>query len=86
MSSKRKSARDYIAQVLNGKSCYFCSESHAEALEFHHVTPSQKKFTISQAVARGYDIEDIKKELNKTIIICSNCHKKLEYLITKSKN
>lgn len=61
-----------------------CLEDNSEVLEFHHVNPKNKKFTISQAIHRGYTVEQIKSEMKKTVVLCSNCHKKVEYLIKRA--
>jgi hypothetical protein len=45
------------------------------ALEFHHLNSKEKEFTIS-----GYKIlswDKVKIELNKCILLCSNCHREL---------
>lgn len=41
------------------------------ALDFHHVDPSSKKFNIS---SRRTLTNTVKKELDKCIVLCANCH------------
>lgn len=59
--------------------CLYCPERHPACLDFHHRTPRFKRFTISVAVASGICIKSLLKEIKKCDIVCSNCHRKLEY-------
>lgn len=59
-----------------GGSCIKCGYSKSfAALEFHHIDPSQKDFEISRAASSNMNFEKIKIELDKCILVCSNCHK-----------
>ena len=42
------------------------------ALEFHHLNPNEKDFGISFNLSRT--IEDLRAEVDKCILVCSNCH------------
>ena len=56
-----------------GGECSHCGYSkYVGALEFHHVDPKEKDFGISGKVL-GW--ERIKKELEKCVLLCSNCHR-----------
>ena len=41
------------------------------ALEFHHLDPNEKDFTIA---GKSWSYERIKKEVDKCILLCANCH------------
>ena len=45
-----------------------------KALEFHHLDPSKKDFTISND---HFKLLEVVEESKKCILICSNCHKEL---------
>lgn len=45
-------------------------------LDFHHL--KDKEFNISNEI-RNLSIENLKKEINKCVVLCSNCHRKLHY-------
>ena len=65
------------AVEYKGSKCEICGYNKCiDALEFHHLDPSQKDFGISQ---KGYtrSWENVKKELDKCIMVCSNCHKEI---------
>ncbi len=65
----KKRALDYM-----GGRCTNCGYNKYDgALEFHHVNPKEKDFTISKV--RSLSLDGIKDELDKCIILCSNCHR-----------
>lgn len=56
-----------------GGKCQRCGYNKCNrALEFHHIDPSKKDFGISKNINRN--IEDLKREVDKCILLCSNCH------------
>ena len=55
--------------------CSRCSETDSVCLDFHHCDPSQKEVNLIQMVTRGY--KSVMKELNKCIVVCTNCHRKI---------
>ncbi len=59
--------------------CERCPESHFACLDFHHKNPEEKEISISKAVAMSWSIKRIEKEVNKCIVLCSNCHRKEHY-------
>ena len=63
-----------IKEVRGGK-CVRCGYNKClKALEFHHIDPTKKDFTISNDHFR---LIDAVKESKKCILICSNYHKEL---------
>lgn len=56
-----------------GGKCYVCGYNrYAGSMDFHHVDPSKKEFNISNL--KTYALVNIKKELDKCILLCRNCH------------
>ena len=62
--------------ITNNKSCSFCGENEPCCLDFHHIDPSLKKMSISAAF-RSVSKERVLSEINKCVILCANCHRKL---------
>lgn len=65
----------FLAKIksIKGGKCVRCGyDKCLKALEFHHIDPSKKDFTISNDHFR---LADAVKEIDKCILICSNCHK-----------
>jgi hypothetical protein len=71
----REYAREYVLNYLTTHPCETCGESDVRVLEFHHT--GEKDQTISKMVGEGFSVERIQKELEKTIVLCANCHRKL---------
>ena len=70
----RKRTKIKLVEYKGGK-CECCGyNSCVEALEFHHLDPSQKDFTIS-GTSKAF--KTLKTEVDKCIMICSNCHKEI---------
>lgn len=56
-----------------GGRCQSCGYNKCKyALQFHHIDPKEKDFRISSGRPKKW--ERIKIELDKTILLCSNCH------------
>jgi hypothetical protein len=72
----RKRKNKKLLVEYKGGSCEMCGYNKClDALDFHHVDPKEKLFTISQR--RSYNIDVLKKEADKCILVCSNCHAEL---------
>ena len=50
-------------------------------MEFHHLDPTQKDFGISSNSNRAW--EKIRIELDKCVLVCSNCHREIHEGIIK---
>lgn len=71
--SETKKYRDWKETL----SCCICSESDSHCLDFHHLDPSQKDFSISDASSMGLSSYRLSDELKKCIVVCKNCHVKI---------
>ena len=59
--------------AYKGGKCERCGYNKCNrALEFHHIDPGVKDFGISDQINRN--IDDLKAEADKCILVCSNCH------------
>jgi hypothetical protein len=60
-----------------GNKCIDCSISypatHYSVFEFHHLDPNVKDYDWSKLRLRSQSI--IKKELDKCVMLCANCHR-----------
>ena len=76
----RNRVKTKLVEYKGGK-CQCCGYNRCiRALEFHHLDPSQKDFTIS---GKSKSFEPLKKEADKCILVCSNCHKEIHAGIRK---
>lgn len=63
-----------IRQQRGGK-CEKCGYNrYLGALDFHHLNPSQKDFTVGN---RDFKLKECIEETKKCIMLCSNCHREL---------
>ena len=53
-----------------------------EALAFHHLDPMEKDFNIG---GKSWAIETLKKEADKCILVCHNCHTEIHQGLHKDK-
>lgn len=68
------------AVEYKGGCCQKCGYNKClNALEFHHLDPSEKDFSVSQFRLKKWDNRII-SELDKCILVCANCHREIHYL------
>ena len=70
----RKLVLDY--KIKHG--CYICGESEPVCLDFHHKNPNEKRIEVALGIYR-HSIETLQKEIDKCILLCSNCHRKVHH-------
>jgi hypothetical protein len=69
---RRFRAKAAAISFLGGK-CRDCGWSgHQSVLEFHHLNTQRKEFAIGNVANKKWDV--IKRELNKCLLLCANCH------------
>jgi cytochrome c553 len=60
-----------------GGRCTICGYDRCLAnLHFHHVDPSAKSFAMTTAT--GKSLEAYRREAEKCVLVCANCHGELE--------
>ena len=69
--SWRRKIKLQLVEYKGGK-CEMCGYDRCiDALSFHHKNPNEKDFTIG---GKSYSFERLKKEVDKCIMVCQNCH------------
>lgn len=79
-TAKRKA--EIVSWFLRLKSrfhCKICGEKEIVCLDFHHVKKTQKDFSLGLLKRDGWGREKIIKEIDKCVVLCSNCHRKLHH-------
>ena len=66
------------AVAYKGGKCFICAYNRCvAALDFHHLDPNLKSFSISSdGHARSW--EKVKDELDKCVLLCATCHREVE--------
>jgi len=76
---KKRHSRKLILIEYKGGKCEICQYSKNRAcLHFHHKDPSEKEFNISNKTDRR-SIENLKREVDKCLLLCANCHSELHH-------
>lgn len=70
---RRRKKLKALAVEFKGGRCEICGYSKCiEALEFHHIDPSEKDFSIS---GKSFSWKRVKEEVSKCVLLCANCHR-----------
>jgi hypothetical protein len=56
--------------------CKICREKETVCLDLHHLDPEAKDFTVSTKVC-STSWEKLLIEINKCVVLCANCHRKV---------
>jgi transposase len=77
VSRRRRRVKRILVEEAGGV-CRLCGYSRCmAALEFHHVVPDDKRFSLShRGVTRS--IERAREEASKCVLLCANCHAEVE--------
>ena len=73
--AKRRAEIKQFIDAYKQAGCILCGESTLECLDFHHTDPNEKEFNI--ASNRLKDLERVKAEIEKCVVVCANCHRKI---------
>lgn len=71
----RNKRATFITSIKEQHGCLYCDETLGCVLTFHHLNPSEKEYDVS--VLRAHSMEKIKTEIEKCIVVCFNCHRKI---------
>ena len=74
-ATRRQKARSHCHEYLKLHPCVDCGERDIRVLEFDHINPIEKSFSISRWCSDGGNIEPLIDEIKKCQIRCSNCHR-----------
>jgi transposase-like protein len=77
VAARRRRVKQILVREAGG-ACAICGfDDHPSALEFHHLDPTLKAFSVSRrGITRG--IEEVRNEARKCILLCANCHARVE--------
>jgi len=65
---------DLLRKQRGGK-CERCGyDTYLGALDFHHINPSEKDFTVGN---RDFRLKDCVEESKKCVLLCANCHREI---------
>ena len=73
----KQRARQFVNEYLSQRACVDCGEKNTEVLTFDHVR-GEKRDDVTTMVKDGLSIKTISLEIEKTEIVCFNCHMRRE--------
>jgi 5-methylcytosine-specific restriction endonuclease McrA len=81
-NKRRRRLKKLMVDYKGGK-CQFCGYSkYVGSIDFHHINPKTKDFGLSMdQMYRSWKLT--KKELDKCVIVCANCHREIHGGLTK---
>lgn len=75
--NKKRLHKQILVNTFGG-CCQICGYKKCiNALEFHHLDPSEKEFNISKYSGNNEITYEMARELTKVVLLCSNCHREL---------
>lgn len=84
IKNKNQTLKIREIQLSKGGKCKKCGENRLHLLDFHHVDPKEKVNLISNIIRMyGYgnkSTELAKKEADKCVLLCANCHRDFHHL------
>lgn len=76
LKDRRFRVKSLLVEYKGGK-CQICNYNKClSALEFHHINPMNKDFNIA-ANSKYRNLTKLKKEVDKCILVCANCHREI---------
>jgi transposase len=77
VSKRRRKVKSMLVEESGGR-CVACGYDRCQAaLQFHHVDPTTKSFSLSQeGVTRGLELA--REEVAKCVLLCATCHAEVE--------
>lgn len=68
--------KEYVLDDLKTP-CRKCGETRLYILDFHHIDPKEKEFSVADVIGRGN--KSIAEEAKKCICLCANCHREFHH-------
>lgn len=78
-----KNVHTWFLELKKTLQCKICGESRYWVLDFHHLDPKEKEYSLGQLSRTCGSKNKILKEMEKCDVLCSNCHRDFHY---KEKN
>lgn len=68
---RKRKLKQQLVEYKGGKCCLCGYDKSMRSLHFHHLDEKTKEFDVT---SKGYNIDRLKKEADKCILVCANCH------------
>ena len=71
---RRNRLRAWLNDYKKNLACERCGFADYCALEFHHHRRGEKDFNVADMIRSGFSIDTMRREIQKCIVLFSNCH------------
>jgi hypothetical protein len=75
INEKKRAHREWFTAFKSTLKCTVCGEDRPATLDFHHTDPKKTNKKVHKLVSDGHTRIRIQKEIDKCIVLCSNCHR-----------
>jgi hypothetical protein len=75
INAKKKIHKTWFVNYKKQLACVTCGFDHPAALDFHHVEHKKTNKKVHQLVGDGNTKKRILAEIEKCVVLCSNCHR-----------
>jgi len=75
VDKRKNDARLFVWERKKDSVCR-CGEDHPSCLDFHHEKGDKEK-NVSKLAKDGYALKTIQAEIDKCVVVCSNCHREI---------
>lgn len=72
---KKKIHKAWFVNYKKQLACVTCGHNHPAALDFHHVEQKKSNKKVHKLVSDGNTKKRILEEIDKCVVLCSNCHR-----------
>ena len=73
----RRRTKSRLVEAFGNKCCMCGQKYEDELYDFHHIDPTNKKFSMGSRRGSCISWERIVEEVKKCVMVCSNCHRLL---------
>ena len=80
VKQKYQERKQMVTELKAQVKCAKCGEDRGYCLDYHHIDPTTKKFTIAHYLANSTSMSLLEEEIVKCIVLCANCHREFHYL------
>lgn len=75
VKDSRRRLKERLLYVMGSKCCICGYDKCNSALEFHHLDPNEKDFTLGANT--NISFARANEEIKKCILVCANCHREI---------
>ena len=75
VNAKKKIHKTWFVNYKKQLACVTCGYNHPAALDFHHVEQKKSNRKVHKLVSDGHTKKRILEEIDKCVVLCSNCHR-----------